>query len=411
MEVTNFGKTPPSCYQVCDGTAFVEVKGGTAPYIYQWNDAQKQTEAKAISLCTGNYTVTVTDANGCQITQTIEIEETPELTLEVINTQEISCFEGCNGKVQVQANGGTGKYSYTWSHDESVNQSAASNLCQGTYSITVTDKNGCEATTEVVLTHPDQLQSELPSEVYVCNDKGTQLDAGKDWAGYSWENEFGEELGTNRILENAQVGTYTLYTFNEEGCMLQDEIEVGQSERYFVGNFVMPTVTEVGKEVHLADISWPKPDAVEWVIKEGSPTVLEETNYGKTLQFHQAGEYTVAFTAQLGECVDYLEKKIEVYPPATSPQTPPVVDLQDEIFVLYPNPNNGRFTVGIRLKEVQDVTLKVYGLYAPGMILEEKTVKGQQDYEVPFQMRLPAGAYVVTIQTQNTIKHISFIKE
>ena len=413
LEIANFGATTPACHQGCDATAFVAVKGGTAPYTYQWNDAQKQIQPTATGLCAGIYEVTITDAQGCHMTQAITIAPTPKLTLDVTQKQEITCFDGCNGQLQIQAQGGTGQYTYSWSHDENLKRPTASNLCPGTYTITVRDEKGCQVQIEMTLTQPAPLQSALKNLVYSCNDKGVTLEAGKAWSGYIWENEAGEALSTRHTLENATAGTYTLYTFNEEGCMLTDQVEVRQSDQYFVGNFAIQTVAEVGEAVYMADISWPKPETIHWNITGGATQRIAQNEYSQTVAFQQPGEYTVGLTAQVGECQDYVEKTIEVYPPAQAPEAPQVVELQEEILVmgLYPNPNSGRFTVGIRLQEAQDVTLKVYGLYAPGMVLAQRNLTGQRDYEVPFDLRLPAGAYILTIQTPNTIKHISFIKE
>lgn len=131
-----------SCLGDCNGTAQTTSVNGLPPYTYQWNDPALQTTALADSLCPGVYTVTVTDDRGCTSTETITISEPAALTATAISTPDY-CGGICGGSASVAATGGTVQYSYQWSDPQQQQTSTATGLCQGTYTVTVTDSRGC----------------------------------------------------------------------------------------------------------------------------------------------------------------------------------------------------------------------------------------------------------------------------
>lgn len=131
-----------SCNGGSNGSASVNPAGGTPPYTYLWTPSG-QTTQNATGLAAGVYTVTITDANGCTTTATTTITQPSALsapTIAVVDTCGMS-----TGSVTVNVTGGTGPYTYNWTP---VNGNGASlnNLNPGTYTVTVTDANGCTTT-------------------------------------------------------------------------------------------------------------------------------------------------------------------------------------------------------------------------------------------------------------------------
>ncbi|MBI4649080.1 MAG: hypothetical protein HY738_21445, partial [Bacteroidia bacterium] len=131
----------PSCFGYINGTAQVYVSGGTPTYNYMWDDTLNQTTNIAIGLQSGTYTVIATDAAGCNVSGTITILQPANLMVAVVANIDASCNGSCDGMAIVQAGGGTQPYSFVWSNSDTGNQ--AQNLCAGSYSVTVTDANGC----------------------------------------------------------------------------------------------------------------------------------------------------------------------------------------------------------------------------------------------------------------------------
>ncbi|KAF2340120.1 SprB repeat-containing protein, partial [Flavobacterium ginsenosidimutans] len=109
----SISKTNVSCNGGTNGSAAVSVTGGTGAYTYLWAPSGG-TAATASGLIAGTYTVTVTDANLCQTTETVTIDEPAALTASTTKT-DVLCSQADNGTATVTASGGTGPYTYSWS--------------------------------------------------------------------------------------------------------------------------------------------------------------------------------------------------------------------------------------------------------------------------------------------------------
>uniref|UniRef100_UPI0024943FFA HYR domain-containing protein n=1 Tax=Seonamhaeicola maritimus TaxID=2591822 RepID=UPI0024943FFA len=145
-------KTDVTCNNAADGTATINVTGGTAPYTYLWSNGQ--TNQTATGLIPGTYNVVATDSNNCTIARNITITQ-PTLLVVGTGFTEPNCYNGANGgTATVNASGGTAPYTYLWSNGQTTQ--TANNLAQGTYSVTVTDANSCTETASVDVTLPLQ---------------------------------------------------------------------------------------------------------------------------------------------------------------------------------------------------------------------------------------------------------------
>lgn len=139
--------TDVSCTGACDGTAGGAVTGGTGPYTYSWSPTPPlgQGTPVASNLCAGPISLTITDVNGCDTTVQYLIEEPGVLTL-VASQTDLTCGSTCNGTASVVASGGSSAYTYAWSPVPPQGQGTpiASQLCAGTWTVTVTDAHGCQ---------------------------------------------------------------------------------------------------------------------------------------------------------------------------------------------------------------------------------------------------------------------------
>ncbi len=139
---TTVSSVSPSCHGVCDGTASALVAGGTAPYAYHWLPSGGSVASTA-SLCAGNYSVNVTDINGCAQTSVFNIIQPSVLVTNVTGVNPVSCVSG-NGSATANVSGGTAPYGYNWTPTGQITQVAVV-LPNGIYSVTVTDSKGCTA--------------------------------------------------------------------------------------------------------------------------------------------------------------------------------------------------------------------------------------------------------------------------
>ncbi len=143
LQITGFNTTNVSCSGSCDGSATMLISGGTPPYTYLWTGGGG-TGVTASGLCAGTYLACVWDSNGCYDAEYVTITEPPLLTLATTSVPA-SCGNNCDGIIYATATGGTPPLVFDWSNGATTN--SVSNLCPGTYALTVTDANGCVATT------------------------------------------------------------------------------------------------------------------------------------------------------------------------------------------------------------------------------------------------------------------------
>lgn len=133
------------CFGGLTATATANPLGGTLPYSYTWSPtAPTQTTQVATGLGAGTYTVLVADFNGCSNTATISFVNPPAIVVAPTQTN-INCFGNCTGAINSNASGGTGLLTYSWSPG-SITTTNLSGLCIGTYTLKVTDANGCTLT-------------------------------------------------------------------------------------------------------------------------------------------------------------------------------------------------------------------------------------------------------------------------
>jgi len=131
------------------GSSFAAATGGTSPYTYLWNSTPAQTTATATGLAAGTYTCTVTDANGCTTSATCTVTQPPALSISTSSTSA-PCGTCPTGSTTATVTGGTSPYTYMWAPGGCATANCTG-LIPGTYTVTVTDANGCTGTQTVVV--------------------------------------------------------------------------------------------------------------------------------------------------------------------------------------------------------------------------------------------------------------------
>ncbi len=170
--------TPEYCGE-CNGTATASIINvGTPPYTYLWNTTPCQTTSTATNLCAGTYCVTVTDLYGCTATACGTVVNTPGPTVYIVG-HNATC-NLCNGSAIAVASGGGNLYTYTWNTVPCQTTSTATNLCAGTYCVTVTDVNGCIASNTVVIENDTSKCYTIKGRVFVDGNQDCIQDASED---------------------------------------------------------------------------------------------------------------------------------------------------------------------------------------------------------------------------------------
>lgn len=211
--------SPATCNGVCDGTVTVSATGGTAPYTYLWNDPSAQSTNTAIGLCAGQYSVTVTDANGCITVRQVTVDEPSLLSFSLPIVSDALCNSACDGEITVVTSGGTLPYTVAWS-PSGGNLPTATGLCAGTYTATVTDANGCTALVQATVGEPDTLVTAVTSVdascFGVCDGEATAVPSGGTAPyTYQWDDPANS---TTDVVTGLCAGTYTVIVTDANGC-------------------------------------------------------------------------------------------------------------------------------------------------------------------------------------------------
>ena len=214
-----------ACFGGSTGSVNMTPTGGTAPYTYVWTGGS--TAQSAIGVPAGTYTVVVTDANGCTTTISATITQ-PQAPLSLATTQvNVLCFGNSTGSIDLSPSGGTPGYTYAWSNNSTIQDPL--NLIAGTYTVVVTDANGCIDTTSVIITQPQSGLSLSSTQVNVLcfgNNTGAinlTVAGGTAPYTYAWSNNTTAQDPSNLI-----AGVYTVTVTDANGCTATLSITITQ---------------------------------------------------------------------------------------------------------------------------------------------------------------------------------------
>ncbi|MBK8819342.1 MAG: gliding motility-associated C-terminal domain-containing protein [Saprospiraceae bacterium] len=229
IDLTNTLIINPSCGSNI-GSITLQPLNGVSPYFYKWSHDILETGNSVSGLSPGNYSVTVTDANGCTQDTTImlrfDIVGTPPLTNTRV-TREISCFGGSDGEVTLDVIPDTPTLMYEWRLQGQVNivstQKTAGNLSAGTYIVLIKDGT-CNVLDTVVLNNPVGMNIDINLTIPTCpglrdGSIGAVVTGGNPTYTYQWFPEGSSvPIGLNSVLAPVKAGNYLLILIDSKNC-------------------------------------------------------------------------------------------------------------------------------------------------------------------------------------------------
>lgn len=216
------------CFGQNNGSITLTVTGGTPNYTYTWNPSVSTTNT-ASNLSPGNYSITVTDANGCSVMPIITISE-PSQALTVVDTQtNLTCYQSADGVAAVAVTGGTAPYTYVWSGTASTNNTATGLSANTPYSVTVTDFNQCTNTSTFTLTEPALLTASALATNLQCNGDATgevDVTANGGTPGYTYN--WNPAVSTTNTATGLNAGAYSIIVTDTNGCTVTTSATVSE---------------------------------------------------------------------------------------------------------------------------------------------------------------------------------------
>jgi gliding motility-associated-like protein len=157
-----------SCTNEPKGSITVTASGGKAPFKFLWSNGK--TSEKISGLNSGEYGLTVTDANGCSISKTYSITSSEPMSVAAEISNVLLCAEAKSGKISLDIKGGIAPFTFSWSNGSKVKN--LENVSSGEYSVRITDQMGCETTKTFTITGPEKLTARIETTVDVnCETK------------------------------------------------------------------------------------------------------------------------------------------------------------------------------------------------------------------------------------------------
>ena len=392
------------CNGDTDGTSEAIAKGGTIPYRYTWST--EETTAAIAHLTDGWYSVVVTDTRGCTTYDQTEVTVPDGLEVEASLTPPV-CNGYANGSITLAVTGGKPAYTYVWSTGAA--EASVDALSQGQYSVTITDGNGCFIVRDYTLQDPSLLAVDLGPDRQLCKDQVLELNPAiaDPLARYVWTKD-GAPFASTSNVTLADAGRYTLAITDGKDCHNEGDITITRTDTEIAASIVVATRVPVGETFRVTNISYPEPERVQWLLPPQAREIGHADDYIE-LVLPAKGEYTIGLKSFVGQC------EAVTYEPVRTVSASELTDYQMPVepyikqFMVTPNPNTGRFTATVELREAGDFTLALYS--GQGVVVSQKAIKNQSVSSIDFELSVGAskGIYMlqlITAQGYSTFKVI-----
>jgi hypothetical protein len=203
-----------ACNGLLTAALSATVNGGTGPFTYSWSPSGG-TAITATGLGAGTYTCVATSATSGSVSSTFIITQPSVVVSTVASQTNVTCNAGANGAITLTTSGGTGPYTYSWS-PSGGSAATASGLIAGTYSCTVKDANLCTTSVSpsVTITQPASFSiTASASNSVICGGGSTTLTA-SGAATYTWTGGVVNGAAFSPTVSN----TYSASATNSLGC-------------------------------------------------------------------------------------------------------------------------------------------------------------------------------------------------
>lgn len=304
--------------------------GGTAPYTYDWSLANdtvfSETSEDLASIVAGQYTVHLTDANGCEFTQNYTVGQAPQIVATTVTTSTVSCTS-VDGSATIAVTGGTGAKTITWDTPTPQTGLTITGLPPGLYTATITDANNCAVTFEQRINASDSVGSQVVSSTNVtclgqANGQATITHVGGEAPyQYRWNTN---PIQTSATATNLPAGTYVGRVIDNKGCFSVRTVVIGISDA------VAPTLVTKSATISLDNSGTATLSAGDLILSAADNCGIVSTSVSKTtFTCADKGANTVNVTVVDGNgnatTVAAQVQVVDLIAPALNTSTSPMV--------------------------------------------------------------------------------------
>jgi hypothetical protein len=372
--ILNVTTTEPTCHGGSDGSAFVNVTGGTGPYAYIWGGNQPSLPSLS-GLSATSFSVAIQDANGCFNAISVTISEPGAITGSTSST-DANCGQS-NGSVHITASGGTGNLNYSWTSGGTTDTDV--NLPAGNYTVTVTDANGCMISAIASVSNvsaPSVTFTQTDVQCFGGSDGAVNLMISGGIPGYivAWNNVSGLPN-----INNLTAGTYT-YTVTDSGNCVS------------AGSVTIVEPTAMALSATSVNETLGNDGSIDLVVSGGTPNYSYLWSNGSMIEDPSglaAGVYTVTVTDDHG-CTMQLSVTV------SSSVGISEHSISNDQFEVYPNPSNGNFT----LKSVRSLVVEIYS--GTGQLIRVVNLSTENNFTVQMD-HFSNGLYFIRSNNASTV--------
>ena len=307
-----------NCFGLNDGDIDLAVSGGTTTgYSYLWSNSAITEDIT--TLVAGNYTVVVTDGNGCTETISFDVLQPGAALFIELSTTDVLCFGDAIGTVSSKVSGGTAPYIYSWSNGEATTD--IEQLLAGPYTLTITDAQGCTAFSGVIINEPAAPLTFIPTvtdaSCYEYSDGIIQIaiNGGTQPYYFNWGDE--NEILLNHAsetLSDLSQGDYFFRVRDENGCITEQLVTVNEPAPFISTAIISDALCfeEASGAIDLSMVGGTLPYSVVWdngALTEDITNVLSGTYTFVSTDF-QGCEITDSFFVDQPDIIDITEELI-----------------------------------------------------------------------------------------------------
>jgi gliding motility-associated-like protein len=243
--------TPVQCFGERNGRINLSnLTGQGQDFRIRWDIVSGGENLSAQNLAAGSYSFTITDAANCSIADTVKVAEPAPILID-FNIQNIDCFSDSRGRIEALVRGGTSPYEYAWSNQESG--VGIDNLSAGTYTLSVTDGNGCQQVESATIEQPTVFQTTVSTKMPTCQGDrngaiSIEVTGGTPPYQYSLDN-------SNFQLSNAFLGlpadTYAVYIKDQNECASFETVTLQEPEALIIQASPQNARIRIGESLQL----------------------------------------------------------------------------------------------------------------------------------------------------------------
>ncbi len=411
--------TNVSCNGGSNGSVLLSVTGGTSPFTYLWSNGA--TTSSFSDVPAGDYSVTVTDANGCTATANASVTEPQALSLE--ETHEGTTCNEANGLIDLSVTGGTAPYTYLWSNDAVTED--LTGISSGTYTVVVIDANGCSASigvnienTSFLCTVPGGVQANEITSTSALIEWNTQLCAyrfkvryringtgawttvnvgiGQNYIqlnGLTANTEYEVQVRTRCSADEPAVYTEwsTTQTFTTENACAAPEGVTAVNLRSNRATIIWNTVPAAFSY----DVRYRKSGDTEWMRR--NITAPDTSRILTNVSSNTAYEYQVRSNCGAAGKPRSTWSDMQTF--STLSRMEEEFSAVTELDI-YPNPNKGQFTIQLDNDSMEKCVIEVYNVLGEQILTETVTINyGLNSINIDIR-KATHGIYMISIKSE-----------